>query len=40
MKTVTVMRLLVTHAATAYSGAGKHVNSTAYVFSLNILIQT
>ena len=32
MKTVTVARLLVMHAATGYAGVGKHVDSTAYVF--------
>jgi len=31
-KTVTVVRLLVTRAATACAGAGVHVDSTAYVF--------
>jgi len=31
-KTVTVARLLVMRAATAYAGVGTHVDSTAYVF--------
>jgi len=30
-KTVTVARLLVTHAATAYAGIGALVDTTAYV---------
>ena len=32
MKTVTVARLLVMHAVTAYAGVGAYVNLTAYGF--------
>ena len=35
-KTITIARLLMTRAATAYAGVGAHVDSTAYDVFLSI----